>query len=965
MPKVAASWVAGQYDNDKSVSRAANESFRRVFSSEEKLKNVWRLYQISILEYAKDVVVKETMHTLSDERTTSPDDSSAKYSRVASASVMMVTNLMEVVSEADIDKSRSLLKDFLNEGKLWRFASDSDASVRRALYRLLGVALARYKDSLNPSIISASVLMSGLNATQSGSAFDFAKILTLLSVEIPDVWTTFYSGSGKKSAANRLCHFLKKGSQGGPPDFWSQIAEMLPNLPSSILVKIADGEPDNIADGEKDSSTPVLNALHEGLNHKDESRGNKLAAWSAYLTASDLTLSSFPEAATQRRILTSSVLPILGHYIRPSSDKSRWAVTGAQGQTVCMRACNQAISRDLCFFGEEWNALSDTIIEDLKTSLPEQAKDYVRSQDSLSAEANRWYGLQAALLKGNGHEITGTIFKNTVQSEIRSIVSILKARNGKPYGVAAALETSIQITPEIVLRDEGCKAELLTFVNETLPKLLLSPSAKYLVRILNYLDGSCDIGRSYDKCMQMLAEAPESASKSIALQSFISSPRLATTDFLLTMVITTFNQAMKNDDPMSWDLVMAAISNPVAPKSLTDEVLADMTEGLSINLKSTTGLHGLEMTIKHNTGKVTEFARSSEGSSLISKLLLLAESPDDEIAQRARYTSTTIEQALEAEGAVDQTTNSLINIIKKGLGTAGPISLSYVDHFLTSLNRGSNKDNRIDALVAQTRRVLGNSSVGDLPAMVEELLPGPTEWKAALAPFISRVPDPSLAITNDFGGSVSMISPTTSSSIDQTIYRDGYGNSVALRMAQYTTEIVKSTEIFDSASHERKATICKYMAVFLQFASDNLSVPGSMPLWEFADPDFESEMVDFVTESQNLLRGWLHSRDSSTSEFVAEVQKQLLDDSHGLSASSYYSGRAFSALTAEKNELHGPSAHLNNADLIKGFRRSNDAFAAAAYLTSASESEELFRLCNYVLTDLTEHDFRENLAEGM
>lgn len=691
MPKVAASWVAGRYDNDKSVSRAANESFRRVFISDEKVKNVWRLYRVSILEYAGDVVVKETMHTLSDERTTSPDDSSAKYSRVVSASVMMVTNLMEVVPEADIEKSRILLKEFLNEEKLWRFASDGDASVRRALYRLLGMALARYKEMLNPSIISASVLMSGLNATQSGSAFDFAKVLTQLSVEMPHVWTTFYPGSGKTSATNRLCNFLRKGSRGGPPDFWSQIAELLPNLPSSILVNIVDGESDEKADGGKGSFTPVLSALHDGLNHRNESRGNNFAAWSAYLTASDLILSSVTDAATRRRILTSSVLPMLGQYIRPSSDKSRWAVTGAQGRIVCMRACNQAISRDAGSFEEEWNALSDIIIEDFKTSLPEQAKDYVRSQDSLSAEANRWYGFQAALLKDSGQEITGTIFKRTVESEINSIVSILKVRLGKPYGVSAALEILIREFPEIVLGDEACKAKLLTFANETLPNLLLSPSAKYLVRILNYLDGSCDIGRSYDKCMQMLADAPESASKSIALQSFISSPRLATTDSLLTMVVASSNQAIKNDDPTSWDLVMAAIRNPAAPKSLTDEVLVDMTESLSISSKSTTGLDGLDLIIKHNAGKVTDFARSPEGSSLISKLLLLAESPDDEIAQRARYTSTTIEQALEAQGGIDQTTNSLIEIIKKGLSTAEADSLSYVDHYLTSLNQGSNK----------------------------------------------------------------------------------------------------------------------------------------------------------------------------------------------------------------------------------------------------------------------------------
>lgn len=678
MPKVAAPWVAGQYDNDKSVSRAANESFQRVFSSEEKMKNVWRLYQLSILEYAEDVVAKETKNTLSDERTTSIDDSSAKYSRVVGASIMMVTNLMESVSKADIEKSRTLLNEFLNEEKLWKLASDNDAFVRRALYRFLGTALARYKDALNPSTISASVLMSGLYTIQSGSAFDYVKVLVLLSVELPDVWTTHYPGSGKKSAVNRLCHFLKKGSQGGSPDFWSQVAALLSTLPPSILIISADTESNKKCDVEKDSPTPVLNALHEGLNTKDESRVNRFSAWNAYLTASDIALSSFSDAAIRHRIVTSSVLPILAQYVRPSSDNSRWGITGSQGQEVCVKACNQAILRDADSFEKEWNALSLVIIEDLKTSLPEQAKDYVKSQDSLSAEADRWYCLQAALLKSNGQDIARIMFKNTVSSEIKSAVSVLQARNGKPYGVAAALEALIQRVPEIVLGDEVCRVEFISFVDETLPNLLLSPSAKHLIRILDRLDVSCDISRSYLKCMQMLAEAPESASKSIALQSLISSPRLATTDSLFAIVIASLNQAMKNDDPMNWNLVMAAISNPVAPKSLTDEVLAKMTEGLSINPKGVTSLHGLEMTIKYNSGRVTEFARSPEGSSLLSKLLLLAGSPNEEIAQRARYTSTTIEKSLAAQGGAGQAANSLIEIVNRGLDTAGPSSLSYV-----------------------------------------------------------------------------------------------------------------------------------------------------------------------------------------------------------------------------------------------------------------------------------------------
>ena len=91
MHTVVPSWIAGFYDNDKSVSRAATEAFNGVFSSEEKKKAVRRLYQSSIFEYSKNIIAKEATATLSDERSVSPDEASAKYSRVVGAAISMVT----------------------------------------------------------------------------------------------------------------------------------------------------------------------------------------------------------------------------------------------------------------------------------------------------------------------------------------------------------------------------------------------------------------------------------------------------------------------------------------------------------------------------------------------------------------------------------------------------------------------------------------------------------------------------------------------------------------------------------------------------------------------------------------------------------------------------------------------------------------------------------------------------------
>lgn len=92
MPQIVGSWLAGSYDNDKPVARAAYESLKQVFASEEKMNGVWRVYQTAILEYATDIIMNETIHSLSDERTTSPDDASGKYSRVIGSAILLVMN---------------------------------------------------------------------------------------------------------------------------------------------------------------------------------------------------------------------------------------------------------------------------------------------------------------------------------------------------------------------------------------------------------------------------------------------------------------------------------------------------------------------------------------------------------------------------------------------------------------------------------------------------------------------------------------------------------------------------------------------------------------------------------------------------------------------------------------------------------------------------------------------------------
>jgi [phosphatase 2A protein]-leucine-carboxy methyltransferase len=94
VPRVIGAWLAGLYDNDKLVLKAAQESVVRGFPTEKKRQNIWRVYRSAILEFVEDAVLQQTPLTLSDERTVRPDDAQAKHARVVATATQVFNQLL-------------------------------------------------------------------------------------------------------------------------------------------------------------------------------------------------------------------------------------------------------------------------------------------------------------------------------------------------------------------------------------------------------------------------------------------------------------------------------------------------------------------------------------------------------------------------------------------------------------------------------------------------------------------------------------------------------------------------------------------------------------------------------------------------------------------------------------------------------------------------------------------------------
>jgi E3 ubiquitin-protein ligase listerin len=118
LPKMIGAWLAGLYDNDRSVARAAVESFTRVFATDEKRNNLWKVYQKPILAFVDDVILHQTVLTLSDERTVRPDEAEAKYARVSATAILLLNRIISKYPK-HVPLIRIFLIDLRSRAKLF------------------------------------------------------------------------------------------------------------------------------------------------------------------------------------------------------------------------------------------------------------------------------------------------------------------------------------------------------------------------------------------------------------------------------------------------------------------------------------------------------------------------------------------------------------------------------------------------------------------------------------------------------------------------------------------------------------------------------------------------------------------------------------------------------------------------------------------------------------------------------
>ena len=768
LPKIIPSWLAGTFDSDKSVTRAASDALDRSFPTTEKRSALWKLYNDAIYDRIQDALLVQTTTTLSDERTTSPDEAEHKYVRVVGTGLrllsQLITNGLENV-------------EILQEKKLWDFAHHEDSYLRNAVCNLLLTVLAKDIQGLDWTVLSTSFLYKALNKSQTGSSRAYAQAICKLTEVRPTVWTSDYTA--KTAASKRLQQYLRQGSQNGPQDVWGLLANLVQMVPTEAWMNNVE---DTHALAEAYRSGVFVERIHVD------------AAWHSYIQSCSWLCDRITPEENRDTFVEQNLIPVILSYINRSSD-DKWRI-GGRAEKTAAAAVEAILSESNDLYEKAWTSATDSTVEKMRLSLPESSKDFRSSQDAVAAQGKRLLTLQRTA----GTEPEAQSFNVTL---LHTAIDLLKSRNGKPYGAAS-------IVDELVLKGYTQDAVLDGFVKDDLPTLFDSPSCEQLVAIALHLN------RSIGSTLLQLPSQSANVIRGIDCFLCICGPSHLEDGDLQQTILENIDSF---DNEVNRACAFSVLANQkLEGHELKNKILSRLTSGLATPGNQPHALSMLE-TILSQHSVARELSISGFAPDLSSKLLLLADSPESSLSDRANASL----MALSARGDV---ASSSVPIIRQQISGHG------------------------EALSILTLTDLGLKSIVAIDA--QGMLPDHEQWQTALQPHFNSSTSSSLAISSPLRGAVWSVTNTVTS--NDKVVRDAEDFSLLFRITFFVTKVfIANKDKLASASGPRAAALHQHLPIALQLINEKVTLDAANTIWLESTDEVLSAAADVLSEGFQLL----------------------------------------------------------------------------------------------------------------
>ncbi|KAM3413708.1 E3 ubiquitin-protein ligase listerin [Cercospora zeina] len=929
LSKITGPWLAGTFDSDRSVAKAAEEALTTVFPTPEKINGLRKTFQESILQYCQDAALNETVGTLSDERSVSADDAKATHARVVAPALLTISSLLRDLPSAELDKQKHVYEALFSDKKFWDFVTHPDPNVRKATNQLVQLCLQQEPDLVekNLSAASSAYIYDGLASDHTGASLSFVETLDALTTTFPSIWTTAYSK--KKPALGRLRQCLKHGSSGGPAQYWNVLAQVLRKLPDEVLPKTYD----DISD--------LLLSARDGICKREE-RFNSSSSWPVYFTLVDIvTRTASDEDAT--KLFEAFVMPLIMQYLQPASSTEKWTISGPKPASIVSKVGR--VSKLPPVLEQQWPQLAASLVETAKLSQPERSKDFDKSQKHVATIGERWADLQRELF-ANDYGFPESLIAGFIQANtdvLRECVVLLESRNGKPWGAAAVVEQQLRSCASHLLRDPAYHQTLFRFVEEILPQMILSPSQRPLVRCLFAMQDDAKFGVLFEAALQRILEPERSGANSQERLNALHVLFPANTPSAAVKVAQENSQLQNflkeqtaTHDALAYSTFADLLRLGVVPQSTSEIILVELTKLLSLNETQTqSGLSGIEHLSRTNESVVRNFMSTSSGEQMLPTVIQLKDSASDSVAESASAVANLLTSSF-----AEATSQTKYALITQSLEKTSPSSLP------------------IETVLELSHKI---SSGETDDQNLREMLPSTEIWRDSILA-ITPTPKASLALLSPLGGAVHLL---PARQLDSEPSYDSDGLSRAFRIAIFFANFLKSVSISTIPGRDA-AHVLAHLNICVLLAEDATSIFGANALWREDQPHvFEHEVMTFIVDANEVLRTYWSSVDDEAknkheTDLFAAFDTLISD--HKGSPVAYYAALAAAKARENAFEFHGYTSAQSKAgeEELRAKRSGKDSIALVSYIVGFAQaltgSQLLTRMCNEFVADLTQND---------
>ncbi|ERS97539.1 hypothetical protein HMPREF1624_05708 [Sporothrix schenckii ATCC 58251] len=1006
VPKVASAWLAGTYDRDRAVAKAAADGLASFLTTDDKTTMFWRRLQPQILQDAT-AAMQETPATLSDLRSTTQDDADLKYHRVLYSSLSLVLALLRTLSVADTAGLAHAYTQFFAVEALWsRAALSPDSHVRRVTYELLLACLETRPDLLEAPAqlarLTKLLTQDAPKTSQAGSVVDYLRVLQTLTEAHPEIW----ADGGHPFM--RLRPLIEKGSQGTAAspaapsrNFWTQLDALFASMP-----------PRDIA---AEAASSVLASFRKGLSSRDEPQSNAIDGWTAYLSMVRRLVDVVTPDEARVALVEANVFPLLDRFLGPPPTDNGGTVWATGAHLPVLTRASLLVARPayadiVASARREWDRLANNLAGRMANSLPEVSKAFTASQQAIAGEGDRWFTLVADIHRsvqqvearqstadGAAANLVEHVLEQPTLSLLQSAVDLLTKRNFKPFGAAQLVRAAFSHAPHVLQANETGTAMIASLFPvddaEQLSLVVASPSASALLSCLRSMATIPAFHEQYTRIYAFILSLllarkdaePDTTANSIALLiSDASDAALATSrrNSDLQEYLGGACFATAQGQLASWDLFHAVSAANALSAATAKKLAAALVRSLGGG--DTANPAGVLTALETMATKTPGLLADDEELhlELVTKLLGMMEVHDTALSAKVHALRALVDGSSSSNSSNSRTrigggdakgaqSTRLIKIVQDNLDSAGPNSLE------------------IDTLVEQAASIAKSPNVTDEDR--ENLFPNTNIWMQAMQAFLATGStgglnlNPSLSLTSNVGGAYLLV-PSSGQRAQArrqrpAVHRDRHGRSVPARMAAYTTQLLATVVDDDSVAlaalpQEFQVELLYLLYLVAELGSDQVALSEAHSLWgDLTDPFVLAAAEDAIAAIRSTLAGVLQAgrSDSSASPLSDALVAAMLQQTQQPTALAVYTTRALSGLLQTRMEGRTFSATVDEAYVVKQNLWKTGAgtgttLGALAFLSGYGEvlvaSPSVSNFCNRLISDVAGANPRASSAKA-